>query len=61
MQGHMFWALFIHAQDAQDVRDDPAKTADVWDDLETCGSSSGRRRGSGARRRSATCRRSRTR
>ena len=31
MQGHMFWALFIHAQDAQDVRDDPAKTDDVWE------------------------------
>ena len=25
MQGHMFWALFIHAQDAQDVRDDPGQ------------------------------------
>ena len=33
MQGHMFWALFIHAQDAQDVRDDPGKVADVWEDL----------------------------
>ena len=33
MQGHMFWALFIHAQDAQDVRDDPAKTEEVWKDL----------------------------
>ena len=33
MQGHMFWALFIHAQDAQDVRDDPAKPEEVWDDL----------------------------
>ena len=25
MQQHMFWALFIHAQDAQDVRDDWSK------------------------------------
>ena len=33
MQGHMFWALFIHAQDAQDVADDPDKQQDVWDDL----------------------------
>ena len=33
MQGHMFWALFIHAQDAQDVRDDPAKTEEVWENL----------------------------
>ena len=33
MQGHMFWALFIHAQDAQDVRDDPGKVDDVWEDL----------------------------
>ena len=24
MQGHMFWALFIHAQDAQEVLHDPA-------------------------------------
>ena len=33
MQQHMFWALFIHAQDAQDIADDPAKQADVWNDL----------------------------
>ena len=33
MQGHMFWALFIHAQDAQDVRHDPALSEQVWDDL----------------------------
>lgn len=33
MQLHMFWALFIHAQDAQDIRDEPAKQAEVWDDL----------------------------
>ena len=34
MQGHMFWALFIHAQDAQDVRDDRGQAEDVWDDLQ---------------------------
>lgn len=33
MQLHMFWALFIHAQDAQDIADDPGKQADVWADL----------------------------
>ncbi len=33
MQLHMFWALFIHAQDAQDIRDDPEKQAEVWEDL----------------------------
>ena len=33
MQMHMFWALFIHAQDAQDIRDDPGKQAEVWEDL----------------------------
>ena len=33
MQQHMFWALFIHAQDAQDIADDPAKQAEVWNDL----------------------------
>ena len=33
MQQHMFWALFIHAQDAQDIRDDPEKQQDVWNDL----------------------------
>ena len=47
MQGHMFWALFIHAQDAQDMRDDPAKTGRrVERPARTCGSSSVRRRGS---------------
>ncbi|NBY26531.1 MAG: hypothetical protein EBQ71_04555, partial [Betaproteobacteria bacterium] len=34
MQQHMFWALFIHAQDDQRVRDDPAKVAEVWDNLQ---------------------------
>ena len=33
MQLHMFWALFIHAQDAQDIAGDPEKQADVWADL----------------------------
>jgi uncharacterized protein len=33
MQLHMFWALFIHAQDAQDIADDPDKQAAVWADL----------------------------
>jgi len=33
MQLHMFWALFIHAADAQDVQGDPAKQEEVWDDL----------------------------
>jgi putative CocE/NonD family hydrolase len=33
MQLHMFWALFIHAQDAQDIRDDWGKQAEVWEDL----------------------------
>ena len=33
MQGHMFWALFIHAQDAQDIAGDPEKQQDVWNDL----------------------------
>ena len=33
MQLHMFWALFIHAQDAQDITDDQQKQADVWADL----------------------------
>lgn len=33
MQLHMFWALFIHAQDSQDLRDQPDKQAQVWDDL----------------------------
>ena len=33
MQLQMFWALFVHAQDAQDIRDDPARQAQVWEDL----------------------------
>ncbi len=33
MQLHMFWALFIHAQDAQDIAAEPDKQAEVWDDL----------------------------
>ena len=33
MQLHMFWALFIHVQDAQELRDFPDKQAEVWDDL----------------------------
>jgi putative CocE/NonD family hydrolase len=33
MQLHMFWALFIHAQDAQDIADDWDKQAEVWGDL----------------------------
>lgn len=33
LQIHMIWALLIHAQDAQDVADDDAKRAEVWDDL----------------------------
>ena len=33
MQLHMFWALFIHAQDAQDIRDDWDAQAEVWEDL----------------------------
>ena len=33
MQLHMFWALYIHAQDAQDIAGDPEKQADVWADL----------------------------
>jgi hypothetical protein len=34
MQQHMFWALFIHAQDAQEIADDREKQQDVWNDLE---------------------------
>ena len=34
MQRHMFWALFIHAQDAQEVLHDPALSEQVWDDLQ---------------------------
>jgi uncharacterized protein len=33
MQQHMFWALLIHAQDAQDVQDDWSKSGEVWEDL----------------------------
>ncbi|MEO5634901.1 CocE/NonD family hydrolase [Gaiella sp.] len=33
MQQHMFWALFIHAQDAREIADDPGKQQDVWNDL----------------------------
>jgi putative CocE/NonD family hydrolase len=33
MQLHMFWALYIHAADAQEVQGDPAKQEEVWDDL----------------------------
>ncbi len=33
MQLHMFWALYIHAADAQEVQRDPAKQEDVWSDL----------------------------
>jgi putative CocE/NonD family hydrolase len=33
MQLHMFWALYIHAADAQGVKDDPARQAEVWQDL----------------------------
>lgn len=33
MQLHMFWALFVHAQDAQDIADDPAAQDKVWNDL----------------------------
>ncbi|HTX00711.1 MAG TPA: CocE/NonD family hydrolase, partial [Acidimicrobiales bacterium] len=33
MQLHMFWALFIHAQDAQDIAGEPVKQAEVWADF----------------------------
>ena len=33
MQLHMFWALYIHAADAQEVQGDPDKQEDVWNDL----------------------------
>jgi uncharacterized protein len=33
MQLHMFWALYIHAADAQDVTGDWDKQREVWDDL----------------------------
>jgi uncharacterized protein len=33
MQLHMFWALYIHAADAQDVTGEWDKQREVWDDL----------------------------
>lgn len=33
MQLHMFWALYIHAADAQDVQGKPELQEEVWDDL----------------------------
>jgi putative CocE/NonD family hydrolase len=33
MQLHMFWALYIHAADAQEVTADWEKQREVWDDL----------------------------
>jgi uncharacterized protein len=33
MQMHMFWALYIHAADAQEVQGQPQLQEDVWDDL----------------------------
>jgi putative CocE/NonD family hydrolase len=33
MQMHMFWALYIHAADAQDVQGKPELQEEVWDDL----------------------------
>jgi uncharacterized protein len=33
MQLHMFWALYIHAADAQDVKDDWQKQREVFEDL----------------------------
>jgi putative CocE/NonD family hydrolase len=33
MQLHMFWALYIHAADAQEVQGDAAKQEEVWNDL----------------------------
>ena len=59
MQGHMFWALFIHAQDAQEVRDDPALSrAGLGRPAEPPRAATGRRRGGAARRRFGSCRRS---
>ena len=31
MQLHMFWALFLHAQDAQELRDDPGARQAMWE------------------------------
>jgi putative CocE/NonD family hydrolase len=33
MQLHMFWALFMHAQDAPEIRDDPSTQQVIWDGL----------------------------
>jgi putative CocE/NonD family hydrolase len=33
MQLHMFWALFMHAHDAPEIRDDPAAQQVIWDGL----------------------------
>lgn len=33
MQMHMFWALFVHAQDEQEIRHDPAAQQIVWEGL----------------------------
>ncbi len=33
MQLHMFWALFLHAQDAQELRDDPEAQQSIWEGL----------------------------
>ena len=31
MQLHMFWALFLHAQDAQELQDDPEARQAIWE------------------------------
>lgn len=33
MQMHMFWALFLHAQDAQEIQDDPEAQETIWNGL----------------------------
>lgn len=33
MQLHMFWALFVHAQDEQEISDNPAAQQIVWEGL----------------------------
>ncbi|MCY3764494.1 MAG: CocE/NonD family hydrolase [Gemmatimonadetes bacterium] len=33
MQMHMFWALYLHAQDAQEIQNDPEAQDAVWNDL----------------------------
>ena len=59
MQLHMFWALYIHAADAQDMRGDPAKQEEVWDDLRNLRRAVLEvRRGARASSRCGTCRRS---